>query len=406
MIPRLRGRTCRGHSTVEEAGSLLVEAVLGIALLATITTAVATLLPAALDAQVRADSQRAALMIGDTLLEADAAGIPASDVPLPPLPDALRVLSHVEHHDTGSAGSESGCASGASVEVPGTTVHVQHGGRTDGREVVLDAGPRASRSAPQGTRSIVLRTPEGAGWDLGATVLIGPDGTARTPGVTRPECIEYADVARGTSWVASAGEEPLLIDHSHVTLADRPIPVSIDARPVDRTLDLAPAGWLRVVIDAGGARLPDHVSTGPLRWSVRGDDANVAMVSGDLRPVHPGIVTASVTPCRAASDLGSSGTIAVDPGQEQTLEVPLAVVTVEGIGVHTDAWLELQRTVSCPDGVGRLPVIRYEGALHDAMRIALPRGEWDAVLTRPGASPLTPPARVVAVGTDTIVRIP
>lgn len=389
-----------------EEGSLLTEALVGLGMLGLVIASVATLLPAALDAEVRASAHRAALMVGDALLEAEVAGIPTTAVPLAALPDKVRVVARVAHSDEPYAGHTDSCDAQHAPGRPRTTVRVDHGGRTDGLPLVLSTGPRIATPSTDRSATLVLRA-----WDRSwafddALVLFGPDGEARTPRSVGGACATYGGMPPGTSWVTSAEGAPLLIDRLHVPLDQRPIPVSLEGRDHDRVIDVTPAGLLRVVVDDRGARRPDHVVSGELRWFLRGDDSNVGTPLGDARPVHPGAVTAVIPPCPDATTIGSSGTVVVGAGEEVTLEISLAVVTVEGIGDRSDAWLQFQRTTGCADGTGLRPVVRFEGALHDGMSIALPRGEWDAWLRRPDSGPLTGSVRIVAVGSDGVVRIP
>ena len=406
MSVRSRAHPGTCHRAMGDDGSLLTEALVGIGMLGLITASVATLMPAALDAEVRASAHHAALMVGDSLLEADVAGIPAAATPLADLPDPGRVVARIEHPDEAHAGVTSGCDTSPASGGPPTRARVEHGGRTDGREVVLGAGPRIAIDAAERPPTLILRA-EAHGSALEDTLaLLGPDGEQRAPRSSGQGCMMYDGPPPGTSWVTGAADGPLLIDPLHVPLSERPIPVSLGVGPHDRTIDAASAGWLRVAVDDGGARLPDHVASGPLRWFVRGDDANLATALGESRPVHPGVITALVAPCVDASTTGSSATVTVEAGEEASLVIALAVVTIEGIGDHTDAWLQLQRSTGCADGTGLRPVVRFEGGLHDGMRIGLPRGEWDAWLRRPASSVLTGSVRIAAFGPDGSARIP
>lgn len=389
-----------------EEGSLLTEALVGLGMLGLVIASVATLVPAALDAEVRASAHRAALMVGDALLEAELAGVPPTAVPLAALPDPVRVVARVAHADEPYASHDVGCDAQQAPGPPHTTVRVDHGGRTDGRELVLSAGPRIATPSAEPSAALVLRTRDHSWAPHDALVLLGPDGEPLTSEGLGSGCATYGGIPPGTSWVTSAEGAPLLIDRLHVPLEQRPIPVSLDRREQDRVIDVAPAGRLRVVVDDGGARRPDHIVSGTLRWFVRGDDSNAGTSLGDARPVYPGVTTVVIPPCADANTIGSSGTVVVGAGKEVTLVVSLAVVTVEGIGDRSDTWLQLQRTAGCADGTALRPVLRFEGALHDGMRIALPRGEWDAWLRRPDAGVLTGSVRLVAVGSDGVVRIP
>ncbi len=406
MIVREDGGSASQLTEVAEQGSLLIEALVGIAMLGLITASVAALVPAVLDADRSASSHRAALMVGDTLLEAGTVGIAASAVPIPAPPGAITIAPIVGHDVDGSSDVSHDCGANAGLEVGGTVVTVAHGGRSEGREVVLRAGHRIASGESGRPRELVLR-PQHEDVSAEAFVVVGPDGAPHPPILAGPGCATFRGLPVGTSWVTSAADAPLLVDRLHVPLEQRPIPVSLSERPHDRRLDVAVAGWLRVVIDAGGARLPDHVVGGGLRWFVRGDDTNAGLMDGGLRAVHPGAVTAVVAPCEDSSTIGSTGVIDVVGGEEATLAIPLTVVTVEGIRGHTDELLIIQRTTGCADGSDAVPALHFLGGLEDGMQVALPRGEWEAWLRRadqPWA--LTGSVRFAAAGTDVLARLP
>lgn len=389
--------------TVKEEGSLLVEALVGIGMLGALAAAIATLLPAALDASVRARAHHAALMVGDTLLEASVVGLEGT-VQLPDL-DGVRVTPHVGHVASEPAGALSGCDRSSDPGPPASTIRVQHGGRGEGREVGLHAGAAAAATVGRGARDLTLRWP-GEGGLPDEIVIVDPSGAIRHPSVVDGGCSSFRDVPTGTSWVTSAGGAATLIDRVHVSLDDRPHAVTLSSRPHDRTLGLERAATLEVSLDDGGARRPDHVAQGELRWFVRGDEANIGTGIDETRSVHPGMITVVVPGCDDGAATGSTASVEVGPGEHATVDVPLSVVTVENLRGRTDVWLNLQRSTACADGAPLLPELRFEGGLHEGMRIALPRGEWDAWLRRPASRALTPSVRFVAVGTETVVQLP
>lgn len=408
MSPRGPRREDVRSGRAGDSGSLLAEAIVGIGLIGLVTASVATLLPAVLDAQVRARSHHAALMVADLLLESDAAGMPsegarAVESLVPP-----HVEPSIERIEAGPAEEVVVCDGRLGAATRSTTVDVKHGGRTAGRDVTFRAGARIAPATTEASDVLVLRV-EGNGLvpadDL---VLVDPDGHERTPEILGPDCVGHLDLPRGMWWVTAADGPALPIDRAHVPLAQRPLPISIDGRSHDRTVAVASAGWLRVIVDDGGARLPDlveDVSDG-LQWLVRGDDANTGTDLGDVRPVHPGPVTAVIPACADAGATGSSGSVTVPVGEEVTLQIALPVVTVEGIGDRSDVRLRLRRTTPCADGAAFRAALIFEGALHDGMRVAVPRGEWDASLVTLDDRPLTGSRRFVAAGTDVGVRIP
>lgn len=384
-----------------DEGSFLVEALIGIGMLGAVTAAVTTLLPAVLDADVRATAHHGALMIGESLLEADAAGIGGPVLPSPTFDGAIRVESRIERDGPDAHPLGDGCAYGAAR----TDVHVEHGGRSDGREVVLRSGAAVSPSAQDGGRDLALRW-VGQGQSPAGLVVLEPGGDVRPPTLSLAGCVRFDGLPAGRSWVTFTPEAEVVIDRTHVPLDVRPHSVTLTSRPHELTLDAERAAWLEVEIDARGARLPDHIGRGALRWLVRGDEGDVATDIGVGRSVHPGSVTVVVPGCDDGSATGSTATVDVGPGEHAVVEVPLAAVTVENLRGHTDVRLQLQRSTGCADGVGLLPSMYFEGELHEGMRIALPRGEWEAWLVRPPRRALTPSVRFAAFGTDTLVRLP
>lgn len=393
----------------EEEGSLLVEALVGIGLLGLVTAAVATLLPAALEAEARSRAHRAALTVGDALLEVGVAGLPGTTLPLQEPIDGVRIMSarsDGEDDEAQLVPFASECGGPAHDPQRVTAVDVEHGARTAGREVALRSGPRSAVAAPDARNHLFVRLP-GVG-DLEDLVVLDPNGDVAVVEPSGNDCMAFRDLPRGTSWITAVEGPAVMIDRLHVPLAQRPLPVTLADRPHARTVDVAPAGWLRVDVDDRGARPPDHVASGSLRWFVRGDDAKIGLESGQSRPVHPGVATAVVPPCDDNATAGSSATGVVHPGEETSIEIALAVVTIDNVRDHTDAWLQMQRTTECADGTRLRPVLRFEGDLHDGMRVALPRGRWDAWLRRPGSSPLTGSVRFSASNADAdmVVRLP
>lgn len=405
MSTRSRRPTVQRSSTRQDEGSFLVEALVGIGALGAVAAAVATILPAVLDATVRATAHHTALMVGDSLLEADAAGIEGSVLPVPTTQGGVRVTTRVEQGEPGVQPWGAPCdrrnGSGASP----TAVHVQHGGRADGREVVLVSGAVPSVLAEAGHQDLALRW-AGQGPVPAGLVVLDPDGEVRPPTELDADCVLFGDVPAGMSWVTDAAADATLIDPVHVPLDLRPHAVTLASRSHDLTLEVERAAWLEADLDDGGGRRPDHVGQGALRWLVRGDEANVTTGIGDGRWVHPGSVTVVVPGCDDSTATGSTATVEVGPGEDAVVQVPLAVVTIENLRGRTDVWLQLQRSTGCADGMQLLPEIRFEGGLHEGMRIALPRGEWDAWLRRPASRALTPSVRFAALGADTVVRLP
>lgn len=393
---------------VDHAGSLLLEAAAGVAMIGLFMAAAAAVLPVALEAQARATSHRAALIYGDSLHEVAAVGLPRSIVP-PPTSFGL-TGAHAGYEDAAVAVVSAGSSCGPAVPRAESAILVRtfHGGRSEGRSVVLASGPRVGSVRDEGPtaieRRITLRAVTG-GMTAGL-VLVDTDGVPREPGRWGSGCVEFDDVPAGTSWLSDLSEGPVLVDSLHVPIVDRPVPITTTEGAHARTVDVWEAAWLHVDIDDRGARRPDHVEGGALSWLVRGDDANLASDLGATRRVSPGRVTAVVAPCPDSTATGSTASIDLGPGEHASLEIDMAVVAVQNLRGNVDAWLQVQRARGCADGVPQLPALRFEGALHEGMRIALPRGEWDVWLRNPGGNRITLSVPLLASGSDAVVRLP
>lgn len=393
-----------------EEGSLLVEALVGIGLLGLIVAAVATLLPAALEADARARAHRTATVVGDVLLEAGVAGLPGTAVPLDGTIEGVRIMSVGPADLNGDAPGlqpawiGSGCGRALHDDARVIEVGVEHGARTDGRTVVLRSGERSAVAASEPRNDLVVRMPGAGG--IEDLVLVDPEGGISSAEPLGEACAVFRDLPSGTSWISASEGSTLLVDGLHVPLQQRPLPVTLAGHPHSRALDVAPAGWLRVDVDDHGARRPDHVSSGALRWFLRGDDADLGVALGQSRPVRPGLATVVVPPCRGGATTASSVTALVRAGEETSIDIPLAVVTIENVRDRDEAWLVMQRDTDCADGTRVRPSIIFSGDLHEGMRVALPRGRWDAWLEWPDSDGLTGSVRFSAAGTDAVVRLP
>jgi hypothetical protein len=88
-------------------------------------------------------------------------------------------------------------------------------------------------------------------------------------------------------------------------------------------------------------------------------------------------MTLVVSACANPEASGSSASVDIAAGQALDVRVPLAVVTIDGLVGREDDVITAERVAGCADGSGRIPVLRWERALVDGMRIALPHGDWD-----------------------------
>ena len=371
-----------------ESGSLVVEAAVGIGLLAVITASLATVVPAVLDARDRAAAHHELLRIGEDVLEQVRAG---SEPAVGDGPVEVAIVHGAPIADTCSA----------SLAEAGVDVHLVDTGRPGSRELTLRGSElsRASASTPPDAAAVrVHRAPHVASQltaTVGGQVVPLVDGAGGG-------CVLLQSAVPGRYELGPSDPVSPLIGPTHLLLREHPVPVTVDGRSIDRDLHVAPAARLTVHVDPAGGRLPDVISTGSLVWTVRGDDARVATQLGAERAVHPGTVTVVVSACRSADTSGSSARLTVEPGEVRSADVPLATVTLMDIGARTHWTLNAARFTDCADGSGWRPSLAWSGGLHDGMRIALPRGLWQLSLTTPGM-PVSPRMLVPAGEPDLVV---
>ena len=239
----------------------------------------------------------------------------------------------------------------------------------------------------------------------GAAPQLQPPGGAH-PGATlvptSSRCIA-SDVSAGPWEIALLGA-PDLMDPLHRPALERPLTVDVVDGTTAVRWDVAEAANLTVDLDAQGARLPDEVPGGGIRWSVRGDDGRVLGASGTSRPVHPGRVMVVASVCGDPEAQGSTVALVLAPGEQRHVDLALATAMVHGVGHAPDARLELVRARACGDGSPMTPTIAWDGGLTDGMRIALPHGTWTALL-RTSQATLDRQAVVVTDGDDVEVEL-
>ena len=370
---------------VRDAGSLIVEAAVGIGLLAMIVASIATAIPAVLDARDRAVAHHELLHHAEEVLERVLA---RTDPPL----DGDLIEVAIVHR----AAVVDSCSARVVAASRGFDVRAKDTGRVGSREVQLRDGIRMTDEwfEADAPKPIRVHRPAHVGAQLVATSsdridpLIDGDGGS---------CLWLIPAAAGRYEIGPEDPSSDLIGPTHLLLRDHPVAITVDGRPVDRDLDLASAARLTVHADPAGARFPDLVSTGSLVWTVRGDDARVSTDLGNERAVRDGDITVVVSACRNGEAVGSSTSLSLDPGEVRSTIVPLATVTLTNIGTRNNWTLNALRFTECSDGSTRRPSLSWSGGLHDGMRIALPRGLWQLSLTTPGR-PVSP--RVLAPAGD------
>lgn len=404
-MKRDRGGTRRGIRGCEE-GSLLAEALIGVGLLAMFVASTATFVPAAQEARRAARMELTAITLGDSIVEAIAMGVHGEGREW--LPDELSEEFVVEVDSEESNGRTGACGAPSSTLSARNTVRISYVRATQRRDVQVSiAGRPSSRGDDTGDQnSLVLTAP--LGHDLsasGAVLSYGEDSPPLVPAGT-DGCLAFVGLPSGSYRVSDDSPSPLLIDSFHVPLEDRPVAMTLRDSRRQYVVDALPASMLTVHVDVHGARLADQIVDGALHWYVRGDDLQLGTELGASRPVHPGWQTVVVTACRDSESTGSTLRLELEPEETTAAAVELPSITVSNVGSYQDAWLLLQKRSGCADGIDRRPILIFQEQLEEDMRIAIPRGQWDAWLASPSGVPITGSVGVDVSRHSTSLRLP
>lgn len=398
MSPAERPRSPRPARLVRpssQEGSALVEAVIGISLLALLIAGMTSTLRATTGALERAETRMEILRTAERRLEHVAAlEVSAPSGPVPweePRDDLLVELARL------GAAERPVCGSTRPSAGHRVRVSIAEGARPDDAPTVLEGvdprswGPVVRLHLPRATwPSVASVDVEGV---IGAQVVA--DGAG---------CVEISGLPSGQHRVHVRSDRSPLIDRTHVLLDERPVVVRVLDTDVAVPVDVAPATFLTVTADPGDARAPDVVRPGVLGWALKGDDHRRVEALGIERAVHPGPVTVVVGACSDPGAHASRAAIDLAPDEHVTLAVALATVIIDGIAGRTDAILELVRTEACGDA--SRPSLRWVGGLSDGMVIGLPAGLWEARLLSASGARLTAAVLVQTTTTPTRVAIP
>jgi len=202
----------------------------------------------------------------------------------------------------------------------------------------------------------------------------------------------------------TAGE--VLVDAAHRRADSASLVVDVFDRPVVPRWELSAGVELTIDIEETAARLPDVVRFGEMAWMIRGDDDRSTVQLGSTRLVHPGHVTVVVSPCANPDAIGSTSDLDLEAGSAQRVLVALAEVSLEGLAGREGDAIYALRATDCFDGSGVRPALRWEGGLHEGMRIALPHGEWEARVETLSGVRITAPVRIAAGDDDASVVFP
>lgn len=386
-------------TTHAAGGSILLEVVVGIGLLTALSATLIGFHAAALDADALAQARRAATFDVLERLQVAAGSDPVGEATGNPDEDDRGLVVRtvpVEFEDV---------RCGRSTMLTGLEVS------SVGSGVALSGLPslRARTSLPLDrlvTGGVVTIGPPGATHDAPGGLMLGSDGATARPVPLAGGCATLGSLSPGRHVLTVADGDVPLIDTTHRPAAQAPLSLHVLDAPARRGWDVMPAAELGVTVDLAGARAPDAVSSGVLRWGVRGDDVRDLRDLGERRAVRPGPVVAIVTACLDPEASASTAAVDVVGGSSVDVTVPLATITVLDVSNWPDDTLLLARTTACADGTGLRPTLRWDGGLHDGMRIALPHGEWEGRVQTAAGARITAPVRFPASDVESTVSLP
>jgi len=394
------------------SGSVLVEALVGIGMLALIAASLMPFNRGLLMASARSEVLRAALDLAEQHLELYPESGTLSDATISTVLEDTRhalVSTLSSWHDGEGASEACGRSSldrlgGASVEVsdargPGEAVLSLRSTRLERARV------RAVASGAVIGGSTILVDGAGIG---GLGVVIDAAGGTLFATVDEDGCLVLPALPPGRHAVRPLPLEDgvHIVDANHREADDAPFAVDLLDRAVQRRWTLARAADVTVDIDRSAARPPDAVSSGALRWMLRGDDTRSMRELGSARLVHPGMTTIVVSACENPEAVGSTVTVDIASGDALEVVVPLAEVTLYGVSGWEGEAIYAVRTTGCADGSGLRPAVRWEGGLVEGMRIALPHGEWEARIETISGVRISSPVRIAAGESGLAVTFP
>ena len=380
-------------------GSVLLEVVVGIALLAAFSASLVGFHAAALDADARAQARLAATLDVRERLQVAATSDPADEA----TDDHDEADQSLVVRKVSFGFDDMRC--GRRWTIIGLEASAAGSG------IVLSGlpSPQSLTSLPLDrlvTGGVVTIGPPGATGDAPGGLMLGSDGATAHSVPLAGGCATLGPLSPGRHVLTVADVDVALLDTTHRPAAQAPLPLHVLDAPVRRGWDVVPAAELGVTVDLAGARAPDVVSSGVLRWGVRGDDVRDLRDLGERRAVRPGTVVTIVTACLDPEAPASTAAVDVVSGSSADVTVPLATITVLGVSSWPDDTLLLARTTACADGTGLRPTLRWDGGLHDGMRIALPHGEWEGRVQTAAGARITAPVRFPASDVESTVSLP
>jgi len=403
VIPEMEGPS---------SGSVLVEALVGIGMLALIGASLMPVNRGLITAFERSEVLRAALDLAEQHLELHPESRALGDATITTALEDTRhgIVSTLTSWHGGEGGSEA-CGRPSLDRLGGASVEVSDGRGPDAavlslRSTALERA-RVRAVAPGITVGGSTILVDGAGIG-GLGVLIDTGGETLSATVDEDGCLVLPALPPGRHSVRpwSLEDGVNLVDVNHRDVDDAPLTIDVLDRAVQRRWPLARAAEVTADIDRSAARPPDRVISGALRWMLRGDDTRSTGELGSARLVHPGTTTIVVSGCENPEAVGSTVTVDIASGDALRVVVPLAEVTLYGVSGWEGEAIYAVRTSGCADGSGLRPAFRWEGALVEGMRLALPHGEWEARIETISGVRISSPVRIAAGESGLAVTFP
>lgn len=362
-----------GRARSHEDGSILIESIVALAVVAVLVAAVHDLHRGAVRARAMASATTAALHVASS-----GAAMVRAGIPVPPEID-------VEEVGIARAWTDRDC-----VLAP-EPVHRLVRARVDGRpddpagEVVLRVSGPDPTPPPHVVRVVL---PDGSAASGVVLHLEDPVGGIRRVETDPSGCVRF-----------EAGPLPVLVTVEDAASV-RSV-TSISTAGVTTTVGLRRQGSVRLLIASPG-RPPEVVEDGALTWWARGSPG-VAAIGGAL-PLPAGPHRVVLGTCEDPRATGTTVPVDVAPDGDAVVEVALGIVRVVRPATDDGRRLVLRRQRPCP-GSGSHPTLGWRlGGGGGELLAAVPDGAWEARLLDAASRTLMGPTTVLVGGDATTIE--
>jgi len=409
----MKGRMENTGHIPSSDGSVMLEAVTGIAILALLGASLGTFHRSWVAASELTTARESALVVAVAMTEA--AGLTGDQVRLPSavVEEAASRGLLVSATTVAPTASRLGrCLGADGARVRGVGVNVDHAQEVpESLRLVSLVSARLDRTGHRGGSpggSVAgARIQVGASGPSGLVIRDMTTGLEYAAQVDAAGCAVLPELPSGRYEARVAGSaDTTFVDGELMTGDDLRFVFSILDRPSQGAWDVQAGARLTVQLETDGARTPDTVRSGALRWFVRGDERRIGLDIGATRTVPPGPTTIVVSACANPDAIASSARIVTLAGEDHVGTVSLPTVTLYGVGAWPEQALYALRVGGCADGSGLQPSMRWERGLFDGMRIAIPHGEWQLRVETLAGDRITAPATFAAWGSDLVVTVP